>query len=452
MTDQSPNKEVRRFTWRWVRNLPYNQIGKLQRAMINARAGSGRFYETRTVYFLVRYCRFCLFPAKWILQIFSVRFVVNIAPGTGHIISDSDHFLRLVHAGKANPSLRYLVLFKNHALASGFAEVYKQHFLFIKSSTFLYLLALPLWTAFPELALDCGLSRLKHRLPVPGDFTLEPPFSQSIPKLEGYRNWVAYYQLRAQTRDYVPMREGDWNSPQLDSFLGDAKCIAIVHIKTSVMNATALPTDPESYLPALRYLKEQGMTLVKIGGEETPQSFLDVGVIDYSVSDVANFANDLRLIRKARIVIASGSGVGWLPDLMDVPQVYANFWHLFTPPFSGKCVMVPTLVRRRRDGRMLSFSEQFDLYISTSEHGDELFPTERFDPINATSGEVLEAVKESLHLGSCTSPLSTYQERYAAIDPVGWLSFAECRISESFICNHIDLCKASQPQNWADRG
>lgn len=434
-----------RFHLPWLWTALGRQLRKVPGLTARLRAASGTRIERRVIGGLVAHASWLIWPFGWLLHRFGYRFVVNVAVGTGHIVSDVDHFLRLKRSGEIDGSARYVLILRDHDLSYGFVEVYGHHFAVCRASTRLFLIAALIWLAYPKLQVDCGLSRLKYRLKDAGDVTLEPPFQQSISKLQGYRNWIAYYQLRARTADYQPLRDGAWRAPELDRILDQDAQIALVHVKSGASNATAQATDAETYLPALDHLTGLGFTAVKIGTETMPAAFRRAGVLDYPQSPVARFANDLRLVKRARIVLCSGSGVGWLPCVMDVPQVYANFWHLFTPPFSQFCVMVPTLVRRRSDGRYLSFDEQFSLYLDRREFGPELFPFETHDPVNASADEILEAVKESLAIADEAPPLTAQQRRYRALDPDGWLASAPARISAYFIAQHADILERSRP-------
>ena len=432
----------------FFKNEPSGGFMNLYSYYRKIRSRGAAIFEKHILYFLIKFAPWAFLPIIWIIRLAKIRFVTNIALGVGHIVPEADHFLRLKKTGAIDPNLRYVLIFQNSALAAGFCEIYRHHFFYCTSSTFLFLLTAPLLLIDPNLQVDCGLSRLKFRLPDPGDATLYPPFQQRISKLNGYRNRIGYYRLRGQIQDYLPLRSGNFEESVLEELLNYDDRIALIQIKTKPMNAAALPTNPETYLPALEYMMELGIRLVKIGYEKIPDSFTSLGMLDYPSTPQARFSNDLRLVRRASIVLAT-SGVGWMPCVMEVPQVYAKFWHIFTPPFSKNCIMAPTLVRRRTDDQILSFSDQFDLYINKKdEYGPELFPIDTHEPINATSDEILAAVKECLALAEKERPLSNLQRQYKMLDPEGFLAYAESRISEYFINKHSDLLEMSKPCSW----
>ena len=77
-------------------------------------------YERHILYFWIKYTPWAFLPLIWIIRLAKIRFVTNIALGVGHIVSDADHFLRLKKTGAIDPNLRYVLIFRNNALAAGF--------------------------------------------------------------------------------------------------------------------------------------------------------------------------------------------------------------------------------------------------------------------------------------------------------------------------------------------
>ena len=367
--------------------------------------------------------------------------VGNVAEGTGHIVSDVDNFLRLKKIGKITSNSRYIFIRRRcDALSKGFIEVYKKHFFFASNSTLIYNMLLPILMAYPELTIDCGLSRIKTLTDAGKEYFYLNKNSWQISKGLGYEQWINYYKLRASTESYAPLLDGNWESRSLDKFLGSnfqKQKYALIHIKTRALNATSEITNIETYIPALEYLLEQGYTLVLIGREQAPQKFLNLGVKNYANSGIQSFRNDLCLIMKSSVCLISGSGMAWLPDVMNKPIVYLNSWHIFNPPYRG--IYVPSLVKRN-SGSCLKFLDQYKLYMDMEDHGDESFPYANYIPRNATADEVFEAVKESVNVGfeNKTLPKSSHQLQFDEIAPA-LHAFSNARISNYFINKHSDL-------------
>jgi putative glycosyltransferase (TIGR04372 family) len=364
-----------------------------------------------------------------------------VPEGTGHIVSDIDHFLRLKKLNLIPKNSLYIFIGENKTLSPGFLSIYKEHFFYSCSSSFLYNITFPLLLAYPDLTLDVGLSRLKKIITYKNlKGTKLTLVNLQITKKDGYQQWLKYLSLRSRSANYLPMIRGRFSSTDLDDFLDlRGRPLALIHIKNSVVNATAKETDTVTYIPSLIFLKSKGYKLVKFGTEEMPDSFNKLGVVNYPISSLHSFENDLKLIHRSSISIVAGSGVGWLSDVMNKPLVYLNYWHLPTPPYSKNCILVPTLVKKKK-GRFLSFKEQSDLYINSKDIGGEYFPAKLYTARNASDDEILAAVRECIAISKKKNiKLNSLQLRYRELDSQGYSAYIESRISAYFVNVHKDL-------------
>jgi putative glycosyltransferase (TIGR04372 family) len=400
------------------------------------------FYQNTICYYLASHFRLGFYPFKYIFDLLKIKFVFQVSEGTGHIISDVDYFLRLRHLDLIPKGFRYIFIRdSSHHLSKGFISVYKKYFYYSTNSSFFYNTLFPLLLAYPDLTIDCGLSRLKKSLPSKNyKGKMLTNVDLQLSKIDGYLQWLKYLSLRSLSSNYIPMSFGLFRSPDLDDYLDlRGRPLALVHIKTSVMNATAKITDEKTYIPALNFLKSKNYRLVMVGTEEMPNSFRKIGVLNYSKSSVHSFENDLKLFQRSNISLVSGSGVGWLADLMDKPIAYINFWHLSTPPYSKNCILVPALVQKKK-GRFLNFKEQLDLYMNMPDIGPEIFPFNLYNARNASADEVLAAVKECIALSRKKSiKFNLLQIRYRNIDLNGYSAHIKSRISAFFVNKHKNL-------------
>jgi len=250
---------------------------------------------------------------------------------------------------------------------------------------------------------------------------------------------MRYFHLRRETQGMTPLKDGLIVEPALLDFLGGrSDRLALVHVKYHVGNATARPTDPRTYLPAIRWLQDQGYRVVMIGREKMPAEFAVLGVLDYANSSLACYRFDLELVAHAAIVITAGSGIAMMPDCMGVPLVYLNSWHIGMPLASERCVMVPTLVVERASGRLLTVAEQCNLYWALEDKGDEIFPAHDYEPRDATEDEALEAVKETL-AAAPNDILTARQCNYRHLTLNEHEALVGARISQYFIDKHAEI-------------
>ena len=253
--------------------------------------------------------------------------------------------------------------------------------------------------------------------------------------------WRTWYRRRLESNACTPLVTADLSpSTELLDFLGgDISNIALIHIKTNIMNATAAVTDPATYLPAIKYLQSEGYKIVFVGREKMPNEFYDKNILNYSESTIASFLHDLQLFSVATFSITGGSGIAWMADCLRKPVVYLNSWHLFMPPAGDTCVFVPALVQNKHTGAFLTFRQQYELYLHTSAAQGDRFPAERYVPVHASAEEILNATKELEILLRHDTSLSSVQKQFSELLPNTWLEFAQSRISESFVLRHQDL-------------
>src|SRR5436190_10250634 len=326
-------------------------------------------YETRIALWLALYGWWLYWPVYKYLQKNGVCFVINIGEGTGHVLPELDNFFQKLRLGQIDGQRKYVWLRKTNDFSRACIRLYGHQFAYAAVSTWLYDLALPIMYRWKDITLDSGVSALHWELPADGKYFISPPwqtFLYMAPKSEALRLWREYYERRAVKPEFAPMVEyaGEKLAPdrQLLAFLDKRTTkLALIHIKTNVMNATAATTDPATYLPAMHHFLAQGYALVFVGREKMPVEFKDVPMLNYAESLVASFEHDLQLFALADISITGGSGIAWIADVLNKPVLYVNSWHIFMPPFNPKCVFVPTLVKKK-GGDLLSFYEQFELY------------------------------------------------------------------------------------------
>lgn len=401
-------------------------------------------YDGWLVPVLARYFGWVFVPVRNLLMRRHWVFLANLVPGMGHNTVELDYFLRRKAAGLLPTNRRFALIRVPNQVHLDTVDLYGRHFEWVSKSRFLYSLLLPAIVRFDELRFDCGLSRLKWHLRSDGSFDWPPrgqTFLYQVSKVDNRTAWAGYYHLRANTKNLSPLADGIGIDPELLAFLGGrTEKLALFHIKLGVINATAAPTDPDNYLPAIRWLTEQGYQVIHVGREPMPDVYKSLGVWNYAENSVASYRRDLQLFSIADLAVTAGSGISQIADCMDRPLVYLDSWHLGMPMASRKCVMVPALVRDRQSGKLLTFAEQFDLYLSTEDRGDEVFPWARYEGRNASADEVLAAVKETLDLARQPArSMSEDQLAYRALDNGGLLEISCSRVSDYFLTKHRDL-------------
>jgi putative glycosyltransferase (TIGR04372 family) len=381
-----------------------------------------------------------LVAAKYVLVLLRVRFIWNISPTTGHNTPELDYFFRLQSVGGA--AGRTIFLRRPSSFHNDSISLYANRFWLASNNQVLCDLLFPIVVATQGLRIDCGQTRGKKQLKPDGTYDALGPNQTDlyeISKDENTAQRYRYYALRNQTRSATPLKDGIGCDPELVRFLAnDGRKIALVHIKLEVINATAAPSDPDAYLPAIEWLIDSGYRVVFVGREPYPAQFAARGVLNYSQSPLASYRHDIQLFGLADVAITAGSGISYLADCINKPYVYLNSWHLAMTNPSPRCVVVPSLVRERKTGRLLTFAEQNALYFNLPDRGGERFPIEIYEGRNADAAEVLAALRETLSLTG-TEPLSPEQSRYHKILPKLMQETVQSRVSQFFLDRHPEL-------------
>jgi putative glycosyltransferase (TIGR04372 family) len=161
-------------------------------------------------------------------------------------------------------------------------------------------------------------------------------------------------------------------------------------------------SDVENYRAAIEYITGLGGWVIKLGGKTSPKLPPMLRVIDYGRSIYKSDLMDIYLIRNARIFIGTTSGLTNAAISFGVPAALVNcvstdaqIWHRQVR-FSPKRIVL-------QGGRALSQAE-----LTRFPWRWRLFDAAvlaRYDatPIDNTSDEILETVKEVMALTSGTS-------------------------------------------------
>jgi putative glycosyltransferase (TIGR04372 family) len=390
-------------------------------------------YEAQVAPFLARHCSLLYWPLREIAKAARIRFIVNIAHGTGHVVRDLDQFLVQRHLGMLPANGRYVWLTKSAPLYKACIRLYRQEFYWARSSTLLYDLLCPMLMRFHDITYDAGSTQIKWQLTE--DRTWVRPFPEEtalniIPLAACTRIWISGYENHRRFPGLHLLRNGAFGKREaLDRLLEPGQPIALLHIKDTAINGTAAPTEPETYREPIECLLETGHQLVFVGREQKPKFFDRYPIFDYPRSGQASFENDLYLFRKGDVAIVSG-GIGSLAAAMGTPFLYINSWHIAKVWWSRLQVVVPTLLTRE-DGSFLTVCEQMHLHDAGEKHQN--MNSRDLRPRNATGEELLHGLQELLELKRQFRPKSRLQEQAARGMNGDLGSVSEARYSESFI-------------------
>lgn len=392
--------------------------------------------------------RALLFPGEKLLKScedYRFRPIVNCERSIGHITVEVDNFLRLKHLGLIDANVTYPLIMEQDFPYRGFVDCYPDIFDFTVIDPNCYQAVRELTMFRPDLTLDIGLSNWKHA-PLRDQPYVTLGRGGMLFCKAAWRNTVAdmlgHWTRRRESWNYKPWKRRLKLPDYLADAIGaDGRKIACIHIKAWSGNATSAAPAPASYLPALVHLLDRGYRLVFAGREKMPEEFAALDIVDYARGPFASVSNDYRLFRNADFALICGSGIGMIPDVLEIPYVYVNSWHIFFPQPSAYCVDLPALVRKRATGQLLSFSEQTSLFTRREPFEPWDFPVDRAETRLATEDEILAATQEALALTDPLPGKSRLQQRADEIDELGFRKVSLCRYSQYFLEKHEALIR-----------
>ena len=355
----------------------------------------------------------------------NARLVTNIAQGVfGHLIAEIDNYLRFRICEKLDSSHPCVFLGEEDSLTSEILNFYDDFFeavsLNVSHKKFGDIVA----NCHPDLTLDVGISSYKVAPPARG-YAFTEIIGHTFAFRTGYLNgsyWdhIQYYKRMRGTANLHPMRLETPCPSELRDFVDrNGKPIVIIQQRQIVSAANKIIAVDELYRPALEYINEKGYTLVFVGREVYPESWRELGVIDYANSHFASFQNDSHLFRLASYALLAASGTKWLAEVQDTPFLQINNSQGANLPFSGKSITLPSKWMNEHDGKMCSALEHIrnNLYYGAGS------PPGLYAQ-SVTAQDILEGVQELEILIDKDTPRTPLQQQWTNVGKNLWESEA----------------------------
>lgn len=365
---------------RWVSSIEYREEWDL-------------FYATN-MKFHEKISRFIAIYLGWIYYPLYIYFlnkniifsINNISHAVGHIYPEIDYLIRLNYLMTAENRPRIYYIYPKSPVYGGFYNLFNDICLEFKIhlvlSGFIHVFISPMLLRYSDLTISASISSMNFGLNADKKFKKDISFGAVLSE-----RLKRYAQIRSLTRDFYPLKKVFELPDGLRDYIGQDS-YAVIQIKDMAINATFKPVDPYSYLRTIRQLQSMGLKVVFAGRERMPREFKKNGVINYSESNYASVENDYKIVLNSVAVVASASGFCYIADVLGVPLLSINNWHVVAYPGAHTIFMPSILVYRQQE---LSVLEQFQ-YVDLL--GQDIHSSPGFSVIDADDEDVLLAFEE----------------------------------------------------------
>jgi len=116
----------------------------------------------------------------------------------------------------------------------------------------------------------------------------------------------------------------------------------------------------EDYLPAIREITRMGGWVIRMGDPSMSPLAPLPNVLDYCHSSVRSDWMDVFLCAVSRFFIGTASGVCYVANDYGIPCLLTNWWPPAQRPWHACDIFIPKVLRRMKDGRMLSLEESLN--------------------------------------------------------------------------------------------
>ncbi len=364
----------------------------------------------------------------------------------GHMLSESDYLLRLIsHYPLIKARSPVVILPSSSPMSAMIGELLKLNGVQVLMEPNAIGILREIQLFHPDLILEIGQAHCKLVVPDKqnrGCGDLYPlNLCWALRADEYLFTVIKQHEAWEHTRGQLPLRaalDKMTPDPEFSALLKRHK-YAVVQIKNLVGNGTARVLDPELYRPAFELLRDTGHALILAGREPMPDDFKHYEVFDYPRSKFVSPRNDFFLFAHAAVGLTSPSGAGLFCDTLGIPYCQIASWTLLPHP-SEKTIMVPSRLKERATGRILTFTQQALAFRATYHpvKGPGHFDTATYEDIPPSPDEIRAGLQEALHGASADAapyPVARLQQ----LDPIGMWRVAASKLSSAFLAAHPEF-------------
>jgi putative glycosyltransferase (TIGR04372 family) len=364
-----------------------------------------------------------LFPIYRYLYKNKIFFLADIMSGVGHLVPEFDFFY-----------LKY-DKFKKVIFVNNGHENYKlisSNYNFYKTYSGKYFIFFVIFLNFyPRLNLIASQTMPDHKRYI-------NIFSKKYNLNYYFKYYNRYLKLRQKQRSFFKFYTK--KNRKKNNYLNlKKKKIACIHYRENISTAVPHISNPNHYIKSIKYLKNKDYDVYFVGRENMPESFKKLDVINYAAYPNINLKDDLNLIYASDVNIICGSGISYIPDVLDKKYLYINSWHISRPGGIGNySIFVPSLIKNNSTNKVLSFISQAKLENSGKHYKAQYLDSNLYTMIHPTEDEIYQGLLELLEIDQ--NNLNELQINFKDnIQMYGWDRSSKSRLSNFFLKKNQNL-------------
>ncbi len=149
-----------------------------------------------------------------------------------------------------------------------------------------------------------------------------------------------------------------------------------------------------SFIPAMRYLTDNGYQVVRLGDPTMKRLPEMAHVFDYAHSTERDDYVDLYLLKKSAFLLCTSSGPFTVASMFDTPVLATNWMTPHILPFLPRDIILMKNFKRRDTGKPMSYEDT--LALDYGEFGYYNLQRKNVTFVDNTSDEILSATKEMI--------------------------------------------------------
>ena len=217
--------------------------------------------------------------------------------------------------------------------------------------------------------------------------------------------------------------------------------IYILHVRDNKYMPTSYLRSAkiQNYISTINYLLDSGYSVIRLVNSHSKRLLIKGEYLEFDTDILFNRYFQYYLISQCKGFIGCSSGASAIGCLLEVPYLAVNLFYLSTYAIKPKDIYILKKIKKV-NGQYLNFKDIFrDRFYETSGLSSAMM--NKFEVIENTSDEILNATKEFVNINTCSETEWTKEQIdfKNSLPTTSDFSFSDARVSDYFIKKNIEL-------------